>query len=72
MFDSATLTSAYLLSVLAGMQSTLASENLRGVLCEISGTESEVEKLLRVFETNGFAIVRRPPSSSGSYIFDRS
>ena len=57
--------------VLGGMRSTLASEKLRGVLCEISGTESEVEKLLRTFETNGFAIVRRPPSSSGNYIFDR-
>ena len=55
MFDSAILTSAYLLSVLAGMRSTRASEKLRGVLCEISGTESEVEKLLRVFETTSFA-----------------
>ena len=57
--------------ILAGMRSTLASEKLRGVLCEISGTESEVEKLLGTFETNGFAIVRRPPSSSGNYILDR-
>ena len=54
------------------MRSSLASEKLRGVPCEISVTESEVEKLLRVLETNGFAIVRRPPSSSESYIFDRS
>jgi FkbM family methyltransferase len=57
--------------VLRGMRSTLASETLRGVLCEISGTESEVEQLLRTFEINGFAIVRRPPRSSGNYIFDR-
>jgi FkbM family methyltransferase len=57
--------------VVGGMRSTLASEKLRGVLCEISGTESEVEKLLRTFETNGFAVVRRPPSSSGNYIFER-
>jgi FkbM family methyltransferase len=57
--------------VLGGMRSTLASEKLRSVLCEISGTESEVEELLRTFETNGFAIVRRPPRYSGNYIFDR-
>ena len=29
--------------VLGGMRSTLASEKLRGVLCEISGTEAKVE-----------------------------
>jgi FkbM family methyltransferase len=57
--------------VLGGMRSTLASEKLKGVLCEISGTESEVENVLRTFETNGFAIVRRPPNSNGNYIFDR-
>ena len=57
--------------VVEGMRSTLASEKLRSVLCEVSGTESEVEKLLRTFETNGFAIVRRAPSSGGNYIFDR-
>jgi FkbM family methyltransferase len=57
--------------VLGGMRSTLASETLRGVLCEISGTKSEVEELLGTFESNGFAIVRRPPRSSGNYIFDR-
>jgi hypothetical protein len=57
--------------VLGGMRSTLASETLRGVLCEISGTKSEVEELLGTFESNGFAIIRRPPRSSGNYIFDR-
>jgi Methyltransferase FkbM domain len=57
--------------VLGGMRSTLASEKLRGVLCEISGTEAKVEEVLRTFETNDFAIVRRPPSSNGNYIFDR-
>jgi hypothetical protein len=51
------------------MRSTLASEKFRGVLCEICGTEAKVEKLLRTFETNGFAIVRRPPSSNENYIF---
>ena len=57
--------------VLGGMRSTLASEKLRGVLCEISGTEAKVEEVLRTFETNDFAIVRRPPNSNGNYIFDR-
>lgn len=57
--------------VLGGMRSTLASEKLRGVLWEISGTESKVEELLGTFETNGFTIVCRPPRSSGNYIFDR-
>jgi FkbM family methyltransferase len=57
--------------VLGGMRSTLASEKLKGVLCEISGTEAKVEEVLRTFETNDFAIVRRPPNSNGNYIFDR-
>jgi hypothetical protein len=37
------------------MRSTLASEKLRGVLGEISGTESEMEKL-SVFETKGLLL----------------
>jgi hypothetical protein len=61
---------AYLLSVLAGMRSTLASEKLRGVLCEISGTESAVEKLLRVFEPTALLLsgVRRVPAEVTSSI----